>query len=103
MRPPPRRRPPLTWPAIENLFRVIVVFQPPAPISAPRWYHKSAMFYCFVPAIEILVVVLYAASRADQRFFVVSTSPSLDEAGEVLRDEEKSAKGSADVRENADV
>jgi hypothetical protein len=36
----------------------------------PAWYHSKAAFYCVIPTIEVLVVILYAASRVDQRFYV---------------------------------
>lgn len=43
---------------------------PPRMRSEPAWYHGKAAFYCVVPLVEVLVVVLFAASRVDQRFYV---------------------------------
>lgn len=56
--------------ALENSIRAAAAIMPPHPINDPAWYQKSAAFYIFVPMLEIIVVVLYAVTRADKRFFV---------------------------------
>jgi heme exporter protein D len=44
----------------------------PRPVQDPAWYHSKACFYTFNFAIEIVVLVLYAAIRVDRRFHVLN-------------------------------
>lgn len=59
----------LTNAALENAFRAAIAFLPPRPITNPAWYHKRAAFYVFLPTLEVIVVILYAVARVDQRMF----------------------------------
>ncbi|KAI5857778.1 hypothetical protein BZA05DRAFT_441085 [Tricharina praecox] len=54
---------------LENAFRAAIAFLPPRPITNPAWYHKRAAFYVFLPTLEVIVVILYAVARVDQRMF----------------------------------
>ena len=46
----------------------MVTFLPLRPQNNPAWYHSKATFYLVIPVIEVLVVILYAATRVDQRY-----------------------------------
>ncbi|KAI5795587.1 hypothetical protein EDC01DRAFT_629523 [Geopyxis carbonaria] len=55
---------------LESAFRAGVGLLPARPITNPAWYHKRAALYTFMPMLEILVVLLFAVTRVDQRFFI---------------------------------
>lgn len=67
---------------MENSVRAAAAFLPARPITNPAWYHRRAAFYVFLPTLEVLVVVLYAAARVDQRFFVHGKAERLQREAE---------------------
>ncbi|AEO64744.1 0cabb335-aec9-46b9-9c20-8ff1c89cb31a [Thermothielavioides terrestris] len=50
-------------------FRAAVNFAA-KPVNQPQWYHSRPAFYCFIFAIEIVVVYTYLFTRFDKRFYV---------------------------------
>jgi amino acid transporter len=65
---------------IEAMFRTVTTLLPAHLITNPPWYDKRAAYYCFLPTIEVLVVLLYAVTRVDQRFFIEGKAERLREA-----------------------
>jgi len=55
---------------LEDAIRAAAAFLPARPLTNPAWYHQRATFYVFMPTLEVLVVILFAVTRVDQRFFV---------------------------------
>jgi hypothetical protein len=62
------------------MFRTVTTLLPAHLITNPPWYDKRAAYYCFLPTIEVLVVLLYAVTRVDQRFFIEGKAERLREA-----------------------
>ncbi|KAL5086038.1 hypothetical protein Trisim1_009668 [Trichoderma cf. simile WF8] len=46
------------------------------PVTQPKWFHHKACFYCFIYAIELIVVFTYSLSRFDKRFHIPDGSSS---------------------------
>lgn len=53
------------------IYRAATIWQTPVPFSKPMpWYfHKAAFYICYF-AVEITVVLMYAAFRVDKRFYI---------------------------------
>lgn len=54
--------------ALESAFRTGIGFLSPRAVNNPAWYHKRTALYTFMPMLEVLVVLLYAVTRVDQRY-----------------------------------
>jgi len=65
--------------SLSTTFRAATAFLPPAPFTHPAWYDRQAAFYVFMPTLEYLVVILYAVTRVDQRFFVNGKAEEMQE------------------------
>ena len=79
--------------AFSTSFRTGTTLSPVRMRDDPAWYHHKAVFYCIVPLIEVMVVILFAASRVDQRFYVEKMGKDVIEIRakeEVGRDSEES-------------
>lgn len=62
-------------------FRVGTNFAAPRARDNPAWFHSRAAFYCFIPMLEIMVVVLYAAARVDRRFYIPKQKDTVQKQG----------------------
>ncbi|CUS14334.1 unnamed protein product [Tuber aestivum] len=59
----------LTETALSTALRAATSFMP-RPATDPGWFNSRASFYVFTPLLEVVVVAMYAATRADQKFHV---------------------------------
>jgi hypothetical protein len=90
--------------AISTGFRVGTSFAAPRTRDNPAWFHSRAAFYCFIPMLEIVVVVLYAATRVDRRFYIPKQKHTKEEqeALENGESEESGVKGKEEGDINGD-
>jgi len=42
----------------------------PRPVTDPGWFNSRAAFYVFTPLLEVVVIMVYAITRVDQKFHV---------------------------------
>lgn len=52
------------------IFRAVINYLPPRPVTDPAWYHSKAAYYCFNFGVELVVVYTYALTRFDKRFHI---------------------------------
>lgn len=74
---------------LENSVRAASAFLPSRSPTDPAWYHKRAAFYVFLPTMEVMVVVLYAATRVDQRMWIPGKSEEQAAQEEVEADKQE--------------
>jgi hypothetical protein len=77
--------------ALSTGVRAASTLGPLRPSSDPAWYNKRAAFYVFLATLEVLVVMISAVTRVDQRFFV----PGKAEAEREADAESKTSEGTA--------
>ncbi|RPA88059.1 hypothetical protein BJ508DRAFT_409967 [Ascobolus immersus RN42] len=53
--------------------RAGINFLPARLNSNPAWYHHRAVFYVFLPVVEICAVLVFVAGRMDRKFYVPKT------------------------------
>ncbi|TGZ84024.1 hypothetical protein EX30DRAFT_361985 [Ascodesmis nigricans] len=76
-------------------FRVGAAYSPPRPMFDPTWFHGKPAFYCFIPMLEVLVVLMYAVTRVDRRFYI----PKVNKEGDL----EKKHHNGADAGSNEEL
>jgi len=64
--------------------RAGINFLPARLNSNPAWYHHRAVFYIFLPAVEILAVLTFVVGRMDRKFFVGTQHDAVKKGGEEI-------------------
>ncbi|PUU79427.1 hypothetical protein B9Z19DRAFT_1125216 [Tuber borchii] len=54
---------------LSTAFRAATSFMP-RPVTDPGWFNSRAAFYVFTPLLEVVVILVYAITRVDQKFHV---------------------------------